>query len=106
MLEKLKNNFLNILLFLLIFYFIFNLLGGKRGLISYNINKKTFQNLEIQEKTLKKKILDIEQKNSLLTENIDVDFIEILIRDKFLYGKNEEKIYIINHNETSSSRKN
>ena len=47
---------------------------------------------------LRNKIQDLEHKNSLLTENIDLDFIEILIRDKFLFGKEGETTYIINQN--------
>ena len=41
------------------------------------------------------KIEDLEQKNSLLTDNLDLDFIEILIREKFLFGKPGETTYII-----------
>ena len=37
----------------------------------------------------------IEVKNSLLTNNLDLDFIETLIRKNFLLGKKGEKIYII-----------
>ena len=47
---------------------------------------------------LRNKIQDLEHKNSLLTENIDLDFIEILIRDKFLFGKDGETTYIIKQN--------
>ena len=42
---------------------------------------------------------DLELKNSLLTDNLDLDFIEILIREKFLFGKKEETLYIIKKNE-------
>ena len=52
------------------------------------------------------KISDIEHKNSLLSNNLDLDFIEILIRDKFLYGKKGETTYIIKHNDITTSRKN
>ena len=48
--------------------------------------------------TLNSKIEDLEHKNSLLTENIDLDFIEILIREKFLFGKEGETTYIIKDN--------
>ena len=44
---------------------------------------------------LTKKIEDLTFKNSLLSDNLDLDFIEILIREKFLFGKKGEKIYII-----------
>ena len=42
---------------------------------------------------------NLELKNSLLTDNLDLDFIEILIREKFLFGKKEETLYIIKKNE-------
>ena len=55
-------------------------------------------NLKMIKILLTNKIADLEHKNSLLTENIDLDFIEILIREKFLFGKEGETTYIIKHN--------
>ena len=60
------------------------------------INLKKFQS---KEKELSEKVVVLEQKNSLLTENIDLDFIEILIREKFLFGKEGETTYIIKNDE-------
>ena len=74
------------------------MLGGDRGLISYLKKKNDFEKLKIKQTDLKFKIQDLEHKNSLLTENIDLDFIEILIRDKFLFGKDGETTYIIKQN--------
>ena len=54
---------------------------------------------------MKFKIQELEHQNSLLTENIDLDFIEILIRDKFLFGKEGETTYIIKQNGQNSSTK-
>ena len=73
-------------------------MGGDRGLISYLKKKDEFEKLKIKQTDLKLKIQELEHKNSLLTENIDLDFIEILIRDKFLFGKEGETTYIINQN--------
>tara|TARA_B100000886_G_scaffold221546_1_gene154074 strand:- start:82 stop:312 length:231 start_codon:yes stop_codon:yes gene_type:complete len=73
-------------------------LGGDRGLISYITKKDIFEELKIKQTELQIKIQDLEHKNSLLTENIDLDFIEILIRDKFLFGKEGETTYIIKNN--------
>ena len=78
-------------------YFFFNLLGGDRGLISYIKKKEIYEDLKIKQNDLRIKIQDLEHKNSLLTENIDLDFIEILIRDKFLFGKDGETTYIIKY---------
>ena len=79
-------------------YFFFNLLGGDRGLISFLKKKEIYEELKIKQTDLKSKIQELEHKNSLLTENIDIDFIEILIRDKFLFGKEGETTYIIKDN--------
>ncbi len=75
-----------------------NLLEGNRGLISYFEKKDIYKKLEIDQKDLSDKIEILEQKNSLLTENIDLDFIEILIREKFLFGKEGEITYITKDN--------
>ena len=44
-------------------------------------------------------INDLDFKNSLLSDNLDLDYIEILIRERFMFGKKNEKIYIIKNNE-------
>ena len=95
MLNKIKKNYFILIITFLFIYFFFNLLGGDRGLISYLKKKDTYKELKIKQTDLKFKIQELEHKNSLLTENIDLDFIEILIRDKFLFGKDGETTYII-----------
>ena len=99
MLDKIKKNYFILIVTFLFIYFFFNLLGGDRGLISYLKKKDIYKELEIKQTELQIKIQDLEHKNSLLTENIDLDFIEILIRDKFLFGKEGETTYIIKQNE-------
>ena len=98
MLDKIKKNYFILIVTFLFVYFFFNLLGGDRGLISYIKKKQIYKDLKIKQKDLRIKIQDLEHKNSLLTENIDLDFIEILIRDKFLFGKEGETTYIIKQN--------
>ncbi len=98
MLEKLKKNYFILIITFLFIYFFFNLLDGDRGLISYMEKKDIYEQLKNDQITLKSKIEDLEHKNSLLTENIDLDFIEILIREKFLFGKEDETTYIIKDN--------
>ncbi len=98
MLDKIKKNYFILIVTFLFIYFFFNLLGGDRGLISYIKKKEIYEDLKIKQNDLRIKIQDLEHKNSLLTENIDLDFIEILIRDKFLFGKEEETTYIIKQN--------
>ena len=98
MFDKIKKNYFILIITFLFIYFFFNLLGGDRGLISYIKKKEIYKDLKNKHKDLQIKIQDLEHKNSLLTENIDLDFIEILIRDKFLFGKEGETTYIIKHN--------
>ena len=99
MIDKLKKNYFLLLVTFLIIYFFFNLLEGNRGLISYFEKKEIYKKLETDQKDINDKIIVLEHKNSLLTENIDLDFIEILIREKFLFGKKGETTYIIKNNE-------
>ncbi len=96
MFDKIKKNYFILIITFLFIYFFFNLLGGDRGLISFLKKKDIYKELKIKQTDLKFKIQELEHKNSLLTENIDLDFIEILIRDKFLFGKEGETTYIIN----------
>jgi len=102
MIDKLKKNYFLLIITFLIIYFFFNLLGGNRGLISYFEKKETYKKLKVDQKEISEKIARLEQKNSLFTENIDLDFIEILIREKFLFGKEGETTYIIKDNGTKN----
>ena len=99
MLDKLKKNYFLLIITFLFIYFFFNLLDGNRGLISYIEKKDVFKNLQKDQNELTIKISDLEHKKSLLTDDIDLDFIEILIRKKFLFGKENETLYIIKNNE-------
>ena len=102
MIDKLKKNYYLLIITFLIIYFFFNLLGGNWGLISYFEKKEVYKKLETDQKKITDKILALEQKNSLLTENIDFDYIEILIREKFLFGKKNETTYIIKDDGTKN----
>ena len=74
-------------------------LGGERGFFSYLKKKNYLESLKKEEAELTFKIKNIETKNSLLTENLDLDYIEFLIRDKFLLGKKNDTVYIIKNND-------
>ena len=95
MLQRLKKNYILLVSTFLILYFFFNLLSGKRGLISYFEKKEILKNLKQQESLIINQISDLEFKNSLLSDNLDLDYIESLIRERFIFGKKKEKIYII-----------
>jgi len=99
MLSIIKKKYFILLSTFLFLYFFFNLLDGERGLISYFEKKQILEELKNQKNELTDKINNLEIKNSLLTDNLDLDYIETLIRQKFLFGKNGEILYIINKNE-------
>jgi len=99
MFSKLKKNYFLLISTFLLLYFFFNLLDGQRGLFSYFKKKNLLENLQNEELELVNKIEDLEIKNSLLTNNLDLDYIETLIRQKFLFGKKEETLYIIKNND-------
>ena len=99
MLKKIKNNYFILVSIFLILYFIVNLLSGERGLFSYYEKKEILEGLKLEEVNLINKINDLDFKNSLLSDNLDLDYIEILIREKFLFGKKGETIYIIKSND-------
>ena len=91
--KKRKILFLNVFLFL---YIILNLLTGERGLMAY------FEKSELEKKLIKTKaklteeIKILDNKNSLLSTNLNFDFVDILVRDKLKLGKKEEIIIKIN----------
>ena len=99
MFDKLKKNYFLLISTFLLLYFFFNLLDGQRGLFSYFKKKNLLENLQNEELELVNKIEDLEIKNSLLTNNLDLDYIETLIRQKFLFGKKKETLYIIKNND-------
>ena len=98
MFKRLKKNYFLLVSTFLIMYFFFNLLSGQRGLISFFEKKKILKDLKNEEILLIKKIKDLDLKNSLLSDNLDLDYVEILIRERFIFGKKNETIYILKNN--------
>ncbi|MDA9603944.1 septum formation initiator family protein [Candidatus Pelagibacter sp.] len=95
MLRLIKRNYFLLISIFLILYFSFNLVSGERGLFSYIEKKKLLSNLKKDELSLTNRIEDMDHKNSLLSTNLDLDYVETLIRERFLFGKKDEIIYII-----------
>ena len=92
--EILKKNYFLLVSTFFFIYIVFNFLDGERGLFSY-LEKKEIYNQKIQKKSnLIEELNDVEKKILLLTENIDLDYLEILYREKFFYGKPNEKVYL------------
>ena len=99
MFRLIKRNYFLLISLFLILYFGFNFVSGERGLFSYIEKKDLLSNLKKEEMSLTIKIEDMDHKNSLLSTNLDLDYIETLIRERFLFGKKDETIYIIKKNE-------
>tara|TARA_Y100000590_G_scaffold284735_1_gene320474 strand:- start:936 stop:1238 length:303 start_codon:yes stop_codon:yes gene_type:complete len=95
MFNKVKKNYFLLVSTFLLLYFFFNLLDGQRGLFSYFKKKNLIEDLQNKELELVNRIKELEINNSLLTDNLDLDYIETLIREKFLFGKKKETLYII-----------
>ena len=85
-----KFTLISILLFL---YVIFNLLDGERGLISYYEKQKIKQQLIEEKKSFSIELTNVEKKNMLLTNKVDLDYLEMLYREKFMVGTPNEYIY-------------
>ena len=99
MFSKIKKNYFLLISTFLILYFFFNLLDGERGLFSYFKKKEILISLQRDEANLTNKIKNLEFKNSLLSDKLDLDYVETLIREKFLFGKEGETLYIIKKND-------
>ena len=95
MINTIKKNIILILPIILIIYFSINLLGGNRGLFAYLDKKDQFENFLEKKLFLTNEITKVKKINSLIDENLDKDYLEILIRDKFVVGNKGESTYII-----------
>ena len=89
--NKKKFTLISIFLFL---YVMLNFFDGERGLISYYEKQKRIEQLFQKKELLVLQLDSVEKKNSLLTDIIDADYLETLYREKFMFGKINEKIYI------------
>ena len=92
---KIINDKKFILLSIFLFLYVsLNLFDGERGLISYFEKNELKRSLILEKKMLIKELNLIKRKNNLLTEKLDLDYLEIINREKFTFGKSNEIIYI------------
>jgi len=103
--QIIKQNKFTLITVFLFLYVLINLLDGQRGLISYYEKQKIKQQLIEEEKELSIKLAMVEHKNKLLTGKVDLDYLEMLYRQKFMVGKSNEHIYKSNLNDGKTSRK-
>ena len=96
MLQKIKKNYFIYISTFLIIYFFFNLLDGERGLISYIQKKDILTDLKSKKIKLEIENKNLENKIDILGDNLDLDYLEILIREKFMFGKKNEVLIKIN----------
>jgi len=93
-LKKFNEKKITIISIFLFLFVLLNLIDGERGLISYFEKKNLIANLSEKENILTKKLNLIEKKNNMLTDVIDLDFLETIYREKFMVGKKEEKVFV------------
>ena len=94
--EILKSNKIFFFQIFLTLYIGINLIGGERGLISYFEKKNYEKKLSVKNSELKKDLKLVEYKNTLLSDNLDLDYLEILYRSKFKFGTKNEVLIILN----------
>ena len=87
-----KTKKLLLLNILLTFYIATNLVGGERGLISYYEKDRVHKNLIQKEKKLSNELTNIEKKNQLLSTNLNLDYVDMIYREKLKFGKKDEII--------------
>ena len=66
-----------------------NLIGGERGLISYFDKKKIYEEMKNKDKILTVNLVNLEHK-LLLLKNNDLDYLDMLYREKLKYGTEDE----------------
>jgi len=89
LIESFKNKKLILFNIFLTLYVGINLIGGERGLVSYFEKKKIYQELIQEEIVLNKEIKDLKKKIKLITNN-DLDYLDMLYREKLRYGTKDE----------------
>ena len=92
LLNFLKKKKLLLINILLTFYIATNLIGGERGLVSYYEKERIHKNLIQKEKELAKELNKFEKKNQLLSSNLNLDFVDMIYREKLKFGKKDEII--------------
>tara|TARA_B110000305_G_C18838555_1_gene359017 strand:+ start:119 stop:412 length:294 start_codon:yes stop_codon:yes gene_type:complete len=91
LIESLKKRKLILFNIFLTLYVGTNLIGGERGLVSYFEKKKTHQDLTLKEDEITEELVDLKHKIKLISNN-DLDYLDLLYREKLRYGTKDEII--------------
>tara|TARA_B100001093_G_C26374406_1_gene820144 strand:+ start:231 stop:524 length:294 start_codon:yes stop_codon:yes gene_type:complete len=89
LIESLKKRKLILLNIFLTLYVGTNLVGGERGLVSYFEKKNFYQVLITKETKIEEELQDLRHKIKLLSNN-DLDYLDMLYREKLKYGTKNE----------------
>ena len=91
LIESLKKRKLILFNIFLTLYVGTNLIGGERGLVSYFEKKKIHQVLILEEDKISMELKNLKHKIKLITNN-DLDYLDMLYREKLKYGNKDEII--------------
>jgi|TARA_B110001450_G_scaffold227912_1_gene227538 cell division protein DivIC len=89
LIESLKKRKLLLFNIFLTLYVGTNLIGGERGLVSYFEKKKVYQDMILKETKINMELQNLKHKIKLISNN-DLDFLDILYREKLRYGTKDE----------------
>ena len=87
--ENFKKKKLILLNIFLTLYVGINLIGGERGLVSYFEKKQIHEELIQKETARNEELQDLKHKIKLITNN-DLDYLDMLYREKLRYGTKGE----------------
>ena len=91
LIESLKKRKLILFNIFLTLYVGTNLIGGERGLVSFFEKKNVYHELSLKEYKINKELLDLKHKIKLISNN-DLDYLDLLYREKLRYGTKDEII--------------
>ena len=91
LIESLKKRKLILFNIFLTLYVGTNLIGGERGLVSFFEKKNVYHELSLKENKINKELLDLKHKIKLISNN-DLDYLDLLYREKLRYGTKDEII--------------
>ncbi len=89
LIESFKKRKLVLLNIFLTLYVGINLIGGERGMASYFEKNKIHKDLSQEETSINKELKDLKHKIKLITNN-DLDYLDMLYREKLKYGTKDE----------------